>query len=120
MPSEIQTERMQSAIEGAHKLKLIVLDACRDNPFASQMRLTVANRSIGDEWILLEVGMTLLDRTPDYKLTREALSLETPDGKTLPLPSATESQRKYQGLQSSRYCSLVDLDRSALCAFMSA
>ena len=48
VPEEaLSLEQMQSKIEGAHKLKLIVLDACRDNPFASQMKLTVANRSIG-------------------------------------------------------------------------
>ena len=48
VPDEaISLEQMQSEIEGAHKLKLIVLDACRDNPFASQMKVTVANRSIG-------------------------------------------------------------------------
>jgi hypothetical protein len=45
--------------------------------------------------MLLEVGMTLRDNTPDYTLTRDALSLETPDGKTIPLPSATE-QREGQ------------------------
>jgi hypothetical protein len=50
----------------------------------------VNNRSIGEEWMLLEVGMTVLDKTPAYTLEREALSLETPDGKTLPLPSITE------------------------------
>jgi len=36
-----------SAIEGARRLRLIVLDACRDNPFAGQMRRTVASRSLG-------------------------------------------------------------------------
>jgi hypothetical protein len=50
----------------------------------------VNNRSIGEEWLLLEVGMTVRDKTPDYVLKREALSLETPDGKTLPLPSVSE------------------------------
>jgi hypothetical protein len=50
----------------------------------------VANRSLGEEWMLLEVGMTVLDNTPAYKMTRAALSLETPDGKTLPLPSVAE------------------------------
>ena len=50
----------------------------------------LANRSIGEEWMLLEVGMTVLDRVSDYTLTRDALSLETPDGKTLPLPSVPE------------------------------
>ena len=49
-----------------------------------------SNRSVGEEWMLLEVGMTVLDRTPDYRLTREALSLETPDGKTIPLATVAE------------------------------
>jgi hypothetical protein len=47
----------------------------------------VANLSVGEPWILLEVGMTLLGDTKDYKLMRDALSLSTPDGKTVPLPS---------------------------------
>jgi hypothetical protein len=50
----------------------------------------VANRSIGEEWMLLDVGMTLLGKTPDYTLTRAALSLERPDGKTVPLPTVAE------------------------------
>ena len=50
----------------------------------------LANRSLGEEWMLLEVGMTVLDRTPDYTMTRTALSLETPDGKTLPLATVME------------------------------
>ena len=53
----------------------------------------VSNRSIGEEWMLLEVGMTVLDRVPDYTLTRDALSLETPDGKTIPLPSVSEHRK---------------------------
>jgi hypothetical protein len=53
----------------------------------------LANRSIGEEWMLLEVGMTVLERVPDYTLTREALSLETPDGKTLPLPTVEEHRK---------------------------
>lgn len=51
-----------------------------------------SNRSVGEEWMLLEVGMTVLDNTPDYRLTREALSLETPDGKTIPLASVAEQR----------------------------
>ena len=49
-----------------------------------------ANRSLGEEWLLLDVGITLREKIPSFKLTRDALSLETPDGKTLPLPSVTE------------------------------
>src|SRR5512136_1986701 len=61
----------------------------------------LANRSIGEEWMLLEVGMTVRDGTPDYTLTRDALSLETPDGKTLPLPSINEHREgNTQALQN--------------------
>jgi len=50
----------------------------------------IVNRSIGEEWVRLEVGMSLLGDTPDFKLTREALSLETTDGKTTPLASVED------------------------------
>ena len=50
----------------------------------------VAKRAVGEEWMLLEFGIALRDGVPDYTLTRDALSLETPDGRTLPLPSITE------------------------------
>ena len=50
----------------------------------------LANRSIGEDWMLLEVGVTVLDRTPDFRIRREAFSLELPDGKTLPLPTVSE------------------------------
>jgi len=53
----------------------------------------LANRSIGEEWMLLEVGITLRDGVRNYTLKRDALSLETPDGKTLPLPSIEEHRQ---------------------------
>ena len=53
----------------------------------------LANRSIGEEWMLLEVGLTVRDGVKNYTLTRDALSLETPDGKTLPLPSIEEFRK---------------------------
>ena len=61
----------------------------------------IANRTVGDEWIMLDVGLTLMERTPDYRLKREAISLDTPDG-TVPLPSIEEyrqNEAKLQGLQ---------------------
>jgi len=62
----------------------------------------LANRSIGDDWILLDVGITLMEREPAYSLKRDAISLDTPDG-TLPLPSIAEyrqNEAKLQGLQN--------------------
>ena len=51
-----------------------------------------ANRSVGEEWMLLEIGVTVRDRVPDFKLTRDALSVETPDGRTFPLATVTEQR----------------------------
>ncbi len=53
----------------------------------------LANLSVGEPWMLLEVGFALREGVPDYDMTREAVSLTTPDGKTVPLPS-TEEYRK--------------------------
>jgi hypothetical protein len=47
----------------------------------------LANLSVGEGWVLLETGFALREGVPDYELTREAISLETPDGKTIPLPT---------------------------------
>jgi hypothetical protein len=61
----------------------------------------LANRSIGEEWMLLEVGVTVLDNTPAYKFKRDGLSLETPDGKTIPLPTVDEHREgNTQALQN--------------------
>jgi hypothetical protein len=53
----------------------------------------LANLSVGETWLLLEVGLALREGMPDYDLTREALSLETPDGKTVPLPTISEFRK---------------------------
>jgi hypothetical protein len=53
----------------------------------------LANLSVGEEWMLLEVGFALREGMPDYDLTREAVSLDTPDGKTVPLPSIAEFRK---------------------------
>ncbi len=52
-----------------------------------------ANLSVGDEWMLLEIGATVRDGVPAYKLKRDALTLETPDGGKQPLLSV-EDYRK--------------------------
>jgi hypothetical protein len=48
------------------------------------------NHSPGEDWMLLDIGTTVLGNTPAYKLKRDAISLDTPDGKTLPLPTVSE------------------------------
>jgi tetratricopeptide (TPR) repeat protein len=40
-------DQVIGAVEGARKLRLVILDACRDNPFVRGMRRTAASRSVG-------------------------------------------------------------------------
>jgi hypothetical protein len=62
----------------------------------------IANRTVGDDWIMLDVGITMMEKAPDYTIKREHVSLDTPDAK-LPLPSIEEyrsNESKVQGLQN--------------------
>ena len=43
----VSIDELSGAIEGVRGLRLIVLDACRNNPFAPQMRFTNSTRSLG-------------------------------------------------------------------------
>ncbi|WP_247339175.1 MULTISPECIES: caspase family protein [unclassified Bradyrhizobium] len=40
-------DRVLVSIESAKQLRLVILDACRDNPFSKTMKRTVASRAIG-------------------------------------------------------------------------
>ncbi len=43
----VALEHALAAVDSAKKLRMVVLDACRDNPFARTMRRTSASRSVG-------------------------------------------------------------------------
>lgn len=43
----VALDRALFAVEPAKQLRLVILDACRDNPFAKNMKRTVASRAIG-------------------------------------------------------------------------
>jgi hypothetical protein len=62
----------------------------------------VANRTVGNEWLMLDTGITMMEKAPSFRLKREAITLDTPDG-TLPLPSISEyreNESKVQPLQA--------------------
>ena len=64
-----------------------------NNEGYASMGYRMAQQQVGQEWILLQVGLTLRKPTKDYKLKREHLSVTTPDGKTIPLAT----QQEYRG-----------------------
>ena len=50
----------------------------------------IANDSVADEWLLLEVGVTLRAPTKNQTMRRDAFSLKLPDGSTIPLATQKE------------------------------
>jgi hypothetical protein len=70
----VPLDRLLSATVGARKLRLVILDACRDNPFIPKMRQTVATRSVGRGFARVE-----------------------PEGATLVVYAARDGQIAYDG-----------------------
>jgi uncharacterized caspase-like protein len=55
----VPLDRLLAAIEPARRLRLVILDACRDNPFVKRMKRTIATRAIGQG--LAKVELTTSD-----------------------------------------------------------
>jgi uncharacterized caspase-like protein len=54
----VSLERVLKALDSVKRLKLVILDACRDNPFAKTMKRSVASRSIGRGLAKIEPAMS--------------------------------------------------------------
>jgi Caspase domain len=70
----VSLDRLLSATMGSRKLHIVILDACRDNPFIPKIRQTVATRSIG-----------------------RGLARVEPEGATLVVYAARDGQIAYDG-----------------------
>jgi uncharacterized caspase-like protein len=54
----VSLDRVLKALDPVKRLKLVILDACRDNPFAKTMKRTVASRAIGRGLAKIEPAMS--------------------------------------------------------------
>ncbi|HEY0848368.1 MAG TPA: caspase family protein [Bradyrhizobium sp.] len=54
----ISLDRVLKALDPTKRLKLVILDACRDNPFARTMKRSVASRAIGRGLAKIEPAMS--------------------------------------------------------------
>jgi hypothetical protein len=57
------------------------------------MGYQVAQRSMDGEHMMLDLGTTVLGNTPEYKLKRDAISVTTPDNKTVPMMTVEEYRK---------------------------
>ena len=58
----------------------------------------IANESVGEEWMLLDVGISLTDPDATHTLTRDDIKLVTPDNKVLSLPSQEDYEKVHGSL----------------------
>src|SRR6267142_1665935 len=57
----VSVDRILRAVENAKKLRLVMLDACRDNPFLKKMHRSIATRSVSRGLAAIEpLGATLI------------------------------------------------------------
>jgi uncharacterized caspase-like protein len=54
----VSLDRVLKALEGTKRLRLVILDACRDNPFANTMKRSLASRSVGRGLANIEPAMS--------------------------------------------------------------
>jgi hypothetical protein len=60
------------------------------------MGYRTANDRQGDNWVMLEVGLTLRSPAEAQTLSRSSFTLTLPDGSTVPLPTQEEFLEAYQ------------------------
>src|SRR5438045_8164465 len=86
-------------MEPAKKLRLVILDACRDNPFAKTMKRTVASRAIGQGLAKVEPA------NPNVLIAYSAKAGSTAadgDGKNSPFTTALAHHIATPGLDVRR------------------
>ncbi|MGP0089480.1 MAG: caspase family protein [Xanthobacteraceae bacterium] len=102
----VSLDQVLGAVEGAHKLRLVLLDACRENPFARQIRRTVAARSIGRGLARIEPGAGTLVA---YAARDGQVALDG-DGQNSPFTAALVKRLKDPGLEINKLFRLLHDD----------
>jgi uncharacterized caspase-like protein len=101
----VPLEQVLNAAERARKLRLVILDACRDNPFANQMKrtLTVASRSVsrGLAAVEPEAGTLVVYAAKDGETALDG------DGINSPFASAFVKNLPTPGLEVRRLFDFV-------------
>jgi tetratricopeptide (TPR) repeat protein len=106
----IPLDKVMTAVDGAKKLRLILLDACRDNPFANQMRRSIATRSIGRGLAEIEPDAGTL---VVYAAKHGQTALDG-DGANSPFVTALMNRMKTPGIEVRRLFDLVRDDVMAM------
>ncbi|MGP0091637.1 MAG: tetratricopeptide repeat protein [Xanthobacteraceae bacterium] len=102
----VPLDQALGAVEGARKLRMVLLDACRENPFARQMQRTLAARSVGRGLARIEPGPGTLVA---YAARDGQVALDG-DGQNSPFATALVKLLKRPGLEVNKLFRLVHDD----------
>lgn len=101
----VALEQVLNAAERARKLRLVMLDACRDNPFKVRMKrtLTIASRSVSGGLVAIEpeAGTLVVYAAKDGQTASDG------DGNNSPFALAFVKQVQVPGIEVRRLFDLV-------------
>ncbi|MGY4413121.1 putative caspase-like protein [Bradyrhizobium sp. LB7.1] len=95
----LSLDRVLVAVEPAKQLRLVILDACRDNPFGKTMKRTVASRGIGRG--LVQVEPTSPNTLIAYS-AKAGFTAQDGDGANSPFTMALSKHLTTPGLDIRR------------------
>jgi Caspase domain/Tetratricopeptide repeat len=97
----VSYEELLSTVNGARALRLVVLDACRVNPFRDQMRRTVASRGATDRGLArpAETGPGTL---VVYSAKEGEVAVDDTGGANSPFAAALIAELKVPGVELRR------------------
>jgi len=91
----LSLDRVMVSVEPARQLRLVILDACRDNPFARSMKRTLASRAVGR-------GLAKIETTSPNTLiafaSKAGSTASDGDGKNSPFTTALSKHVTKPGL----------------------
>lgn len=100
----ISLDRILQATEPAKRLRLIILDACRNNPFSKKMKRTVASRALGRGLVGVEPNRP---NTLIAYAAKEGATAFDGDGRNSPFALALLKHLTTPGLDLRRALGLV-------------
>jgi hypothetical protein len=91
----VSLNRILLAVEPATKLRLVILDACRDNPFSKKMKRSIASRSLGRGLVGVEASKP---NTFIAFAAKEGSTASDGDGRNSPFTTALLNHLTTPGL----------------------
>lgn len=99
----VRLDDVLASLEGVAGLRMVMLDACRNNPFLRSMKVTLASRSVGRGFARIEPTIGTL---VSYS-AKEGTTASDGDGRNSPYTAAILAHIKQQGIEVNKFFRIV-------------